>query len=377
MWRTRIQRDFGSKKINEVSSADYNNYLAKLYYQENYAYKYVEGFLKFFYLFTGIANGKDWLDDSAYNKLTRNKSTKIAMPAKKQVDNDDDNDPTIGVYTQHEIHEIAEIFKRGNCYIAFLLGYYLGVRISECFGLTWDRVDWQNGTITIDRQLTELNNSKNYALGEVKTLTSSRTIKMPETLQRELASFQREQRKRQAEAEKNGTWGNTEAIIDLFAKGNDNIVHGVDFINRKPDGKLLNPSSMKYWAKAIRAETGINFLYHSLRKTHLTMLAGLNTPVSELKFRAGHKKSSTTLAYYLKSNDVTQKILEKNINTLNCDEKFVKVIFPDGTIKAMSERKWLEFDKGSKSITSPVPHISKVIPITFDEYMAFPDKANE
>ena len=36
---------------------------------------------------------------------------------------------------------------------AYMLGKYCGLRINECFGLTWDCVDLKKGTIRVEKQM--------------------------------------------------------------------------------------------------------------------------------------------------------------------------------------------------------------------------------
>ena len=72
--------DFGDRFIDDVSVAEVNDYLSNLYYEKEYAYKYVESFLKVFYLIFGQAYSRNYLDVDAYNKLCKNKDTKIHMP---------------------------------------------------------------------------------------------------------------------------------------------------------------------------------------------------------------------------------------------------------------------------------------------------------
>lgn len=49
LWRNHISVNFGARFIDDISVAEVNDYLAKLYYDEGRSYMYVEGFLKMFY----------------------------------------------------------------------------------------------------------------------------------------------------------------------------------------------------------------------------------------------------------------------------------------------------------------------------------------
>ena len=55
LWENHLSAKFGKRFIDEISVAEINDYLAELYYTEGRAYRYVEGFLKMFYLIFGQA----------------------------------------------------------------------------------------------------------------------------------------------------------------------------------------------------------------------------------------------------------------------------------------------------------------------------------
>lgn len=319
MWENHIQKNFGEKLLSEITLADLTNYLSKLYhygddiegYVGGYAYKYVEGFLKFFYLLFGTAFRYDLIDVGRYTKMFIDKGTRLTMPKIKQEDADDMEN--VKAYTEKEIAQIEEVFKRGNCYTAFLIGFYLGVRISECFGLRFSDFNWQNHTMRIRCQMGYEDGC--FHIGPVKTLTSVREIYIPDVLFAHLEEKELEQeRTRNSNPD---AWRATEVVLDRTIDGVVGRIVGGDFINRKKNGELLTTNSIKSWAKAIKKETGINFEYHSLRKTHATMMANLNTPAIELMHRLGHKKYETTLKLYINENQLAKEIERTNINDIS------------------------------------------------------------
>ena len=79
LWRNHISKKFGSCFVEDISVSDIMDYLSMLYYQEERAYKYVESFLKMFYLIFGQAYSRGYLDVDKYNTLCVNKSTKICI----------------------------------------------------------------------------------------------------------------------------------------------------------------------------------------------------------------------------------------------------------------------------------------------------------
>ena len=80
LWRTYLKADFGKKRFNGISLGEIQDYLANKYYVEGYSYRYVESFLKMFYLFFGQAYSRNYIPAELYNQFCVNKETKIRMP---------------------------------------------------------------------------------------------------------------------------------------------------------------------------------------------------------------------------------------------------------------------------------------------------------
>ena len=89
LWVNHLCAAFGKRYIDEISAAEVVDYLTELYYNRGLSYRYVESFLKMFYLIFGQAYSRNYLAVDSYNKLCTNKDTKIHMPKLKT---DDDID---------------------------------------------------------------------------------------------------------------------------------------------------------------------------------------------------------------------------------------------------------------------------------------------
>ena len=148
LWENHIRDKFGSRYVDDITVAEVNDYLTELYYVDDYTYKYTESFLKIFYLIFGQAYSRNCLSVDIYSKLCMNKDTKIKMPKLKT-----DEDTEIVTFSEEEISLLDEYFKGTNAETAYLLGKYCGLRISECYGLKWDHVNFENNSISIDRQM--------------------------------------------------------------------------------------------------------------------------------------------------------------------------------------------------------------------------------
>ena len=307
MWKNHVQPKFGDKDINEIKITDLDDFLFNMY--QTHSYAYTEGFLKFFYLLFGYAYKLELIDGDKYYRMFGDSKTRLSMPVKEQADVEDDLEGAT-VYSDDELALIESCFKSedGNLLTAFYLGIYCGLRISECFALRWENINWEEGTITVNRQMHNVGGQ--ITLAKVKTMTAIREVIMPSFLQDYLDSFYLEQRKHKSRA--GGHYKGTERVYDEVSK---EWIVGGDFINRRPNGELLTVNSMKYWSKLIKTKVGIDFKYHNLRHTYATQCAFNNVNMLLLMKMLGHKKLDTTKRYYL--NIEVDKYRDRVLKTLN------------------------------------------------------------
>ena len=304
LWENHLRDRFGNRYVDEISSAEVVDYLSELYYDDGLAYMYVESFLKMFYLIFGQAYSRNYLDVDTYNKLCVNKNTKIHMPKLKTEDDTD-----IVAFSKEELQKLDEYFKGANSETAYLLGRYCGLRINECYGLKWDHVDFETGTILIDRQM-------QYQEGLIKmitpkTINSKRIIIMCEPLKRHL-----QEKKRQRDEDEMRFSAlrqqNRRQIQDL----DGSKIYSTDLVNCLPDGKIQTVNSMKYPTREIKEKLGIIFKYHYLRHTFGTMMAEMNTPTHLLCNQMGHGNIHVTQKYYIAISKSGMDILRRNLNQL-------------------------------------------------------------
>ena len=304
LWNNHLCTKYGKRFVDEITAAEVNDYLSDLYYVEGFSYQYTEAFLKMFYLIFGQAYSRNYLEVDAYNKLCVNKDTRIKMPKMKTEDDTD-----IVAFSREELVLLDDYFKGTNAETAYLLGRYCGLRINEAFGLKWENVDLENGTIIIDRQMQYQDGL--IKLVSPKTRNSKRTIFLCPTLQEHLKKkFQQraEDEKQFAELRKQ----KTRFIDDLDGRK----IPSTDLVNCLPDGTLQTVNSMKYPSREIKAKLGINFKYHFLRHTYGTLMAEMNTPTHLLCNQMGHGHIHTTQRYYIAVSKSGIEILQGNLNCL-------------------------------------------------------------
>lgn len=304
LWKNHLKERFGHKYLDEISVAEINDYLAELYYIENYAYKYVESFLKMFYLIFGQAYSRNYLSLDTYNKLCICKEVKIHMP-KLKVDDDLD----IVIFSQEELTILDNYFKGTNAETAYLIGRYCGLRINECYGLKWTDIDFEKGTISVSRQMQYQEGI--IKLVPLKTRNAKRTMYMNEILKTHLLSMKQlhedYDKKYYIQRQQKQTF-----VIDV----DGSLVSSLELVNALPEGKIQTVNSMKYHSRKIKSEHNITFKYHYLRHTYGTRLAELNTPTHLLCRQMGHASSKVTERYYLGMTTTGIDVLTKNLNAM-------------------------------------------------------------
>ena len=304
LWNNHIKAKFGKRYVDDISVAEVNDYLTELYYTENRAYTYTESFLKFFYLIFGQSYSRNYLSAEQYDKLCKNKDTKIHMP-KMKIDEETD----IITFSDDEMSVLSQYFTGTNAETAFMLGKYCGLRINECYGLKWCNVDFKKGIIKIDRQMQYQDGV--IKLVSLKTRNARREIVMATPLKKylqkvkqhrdEVAVLLEEQR------EQNQTF-----LMDM----GKSKISSLELVNSLDDGKIQTVNSMKYHTQKIKKLYGITFKYHYLRHTYGTRLAMLNTPMHILCNQMGHASGNVTQKYYLGNSKQGLELLKNNLNQM-------------------------------------------------------------
>lgn len=304
LWENHLMERFGNRFVDDISSAEVMDYLSELYYENEYSYQYTESFLKMFYLIFGQAYSRNFMDVDTYNKLCVNKDTKIRMPKLKT-----EEDTEIKAFTQEELNKLDRYFKGTNGETAYLLGRYCGLRINECYGLKWDNVDLEAGTIYIDRQM-------QYQDGIIKlippkTRNSRRCVYLNDILKAHLQEM-KQQREEDAVRFAELREQNQRIITDL----DGSKIPSTELVNCLPDGKVQTINSMKYHTREIKNNLHISFKFHILRHTYGTRMAEMNTPEHLLCYQMGHGNSNVTHRYYLALSPTGVNTIQENINRL-------------------------------------------------------------
>ena len=231
------------------------------------------------------------------------------------------------VVTPEQFKQIIEKFNEDtNFYLPIMLGYHCGLRIGECFGLTWDCIDFENRTLTVDKSLNYDRLGKRWYYGSPKTKTSNRTIFLGNTI---LSLLKKERKKQKENRLRYGEFYTVQHIKEIQSNGRkhkyieENFLcdgtSDVEPVCVKENGSILTSGSFRYCARVIHYELGNHsFDYHSLRHTHATILIENGANIKDVQERLGHSNIETTMNTYVHNTDSMKKesvyIFEKAIN---------------------------------------------------------------
>lgn len=229
------------------------------------------------------------------------------------------------IINMQDFNRICERFSGTPYYYAIMIGFYSGLRIGEVYGLTWEDIDFENKTLTVNkiaykrnygvdvRKVMKEKNKKEeksaWYFGTPKTETSNRTIKIGDTLLKALKEYRTQQLKNEMlygeyyrvcyKKEETDEKGNTIYRLLEMEKSVPCPFQKVNLVMRKENGEYSSSDSFKFAARVIHHELYITFNFHSLRHTHATMLIESGVSPKSVQMRLGHTDIKTTLQTYV------------------------------------------------------------------------------
>ena len=235
------------------------------------------------------------------------------------------------ILTLDDWQRIISRFPAGSRYhIPLVIGFYTGLRISEAFALTWDDIDLDNKTLTVNKQIVKRNFGadvrkaaeksdkkgmrSSWYFTSTKTPSSVRTIKFGDALCRALKQERTAQIKNELKYGEYYTIHVMKKEID--EKGNDmwcivpvqkcleSSLPRIRMVCIAELGEYTSTDSFKYCSRVIHKELLLAFDYHSLRNTHATILIESGANIKDVQIRLGHSDIQTTLQTYVHDTEV-------------------------------------------------------------------------
>jgi integrase len=169
----------------------------------------------------------------------------------------------------------------------YQLAITTGMRQGELLGLTWDDLDWNKGTLKINRQLQRIT-GEGLCLTPPKTNAGRRTIKIGIVTLSMLKEHQKSQFKNMA--------------------CRDPVWQDKNFIFAEANGAPIAPRKILKAFKRILAAAGLpDIRFHDLRHTAAAHMLANGVDLVTVSRRLGHTQASTTLNTYAHAVPGTQE----------------------------------------------------------------------
>ncbi len=321
--KTHLKPNLGFYKLSQITKPTLQDFLNKIYVEKAYSKNFLNNIRKV------LKCSFNYAVDNEYVKV--NSAANLKLPKYDEPPKD-----VAHIFTTEEINTILDRFKNNHCvYYAFLTAYCTGLRIAEVFALTWDDIDLNNKTITVNKNILKKNqvggtkqrhisgNSTTvWYFGTCKTQTSYRTIPIGDTLVNALKEYKEEQQihklnygdtymKHYKKNVINPYNNKTEIkIVNAYAEI-DVALPEVNFVFVKNNGVYEGTDSTKYPFKVIHYELGIPCRFHDFRDTHATKLIESGADIKAVSKRLGHRNIDITYNIYVR---VTEKMENETAN---------------------------------------------------------------
>lgn len=182
------------------------------------------------------------------------------------------------ILTKEQVHQFLAIAQKFPSFAFYRLALTTGMRLGELLGLKWSDINWELGTIMIQRQ-------KQYVPGvgcslvEPKTRYGRRTIKIGDSMLMVLQAHK-------------------ENIDSLRKKARSCWVE-MDLVFPNAVGRPGDASNIRLEFNHLLEQAGISRIrFHDLRHTTASILLNQKVPVIVVSRMLGHSRPSVTLDLY-------------------------------------------------------------------------------
>ena len=140
--KKHIKPNIGFYRLSQITSATLQEFINKIYVEKSFSKNFLKNILKV--LKSSFSYATDVVGYVKYNP-----ALKVKLPSYDVPESD-----SVHIFTKEEIDMTLNRFKNNSCvYYAFLTAYYTGLRVSEVFGLTWEDIDFEKKTLTVNKNI--------------------------------------------------------------------------------------------------------------------------------------------------------------------------------------------------------------------------------
>ena len=326
--KNHVKPKLGFYQLSQLTTSCIQEFINRLYVEKGFSKNFMKNILK-------VLKGSLGYATDVVGFIKENPARKVILPKYENKEEDPAH-----IFSKDEISIILDRFSKNHCmYYAILTAYYTGLRVSEVFALTWDDIDFEKKTITINKNIVKKNQNGGtkkrhisgnsltvWYFGPCKTECSYRTIDIGDTLLNALRKYKEEQIQNEKEYGDSymrhylkkvlNPYNNREEtkIINAYAEI-DVALPKVNLVFLKNNGVFEGTDTCKYPFKVIHYELGINCRFHDFRDTHATRLIESGADIKAVSKRLGHRNINITYDIYVRvtskmKNDVVDRFEE-------------------------------------------------------------------
>jgi len=215
--------------------------------------------------------------------------------------------------TIDEQKKFLEVAKRSHNYYQYALILETGLRTGELIGLTWDAINWEKRTLTVNKTLEFRHKKKDWRAGPPKTQQSYRTIPLTnrayeilKTIYDNWENHKRSEKLSQALPYMDRRTGQQKVLV----------MEDLVFINWRT-GEPAKNSSYDTLLYKLYDEAGIKrFCMHALRHTYATRAIESGMQPKVLQKLLGHASIKTTMDRYVHVTDDSMNLAVQQFERL-------------------------------------------------------------
>lgn len=275
-----IKPELGIYKLKSITTARLQEFFNKKF-KEGISRSSLDGY-------KGILSLSFKMAVHPYQLIKENPMTYIKLP--KASKSDKNSVKTVSI---EDFNRILQRFPFGHkLHIPLQIAFHTGLRASEVCGLTWDNIDFENKTLTVEKILLT-KSAKVSEFQSPKTNSSLRTIHIGDTLCNLL--------------KRNKIWQKENKL----KYGEFYIDSEHDFVCLDENGEFVTTMNFRHLCHVVNKDLGIDFNFHMLRHTHATLLFVNGANPKDIQERLGHSRIDITLNTY---SHLTKKIKKETVN---------------------------------------------------------------
>ena len=189
---------------------------------------------------------------------------------------------TAEVYDENEVQELLKVIKGTDMELPLMIAVNLGLRRGELLGLKWKHIDFENGLVSIEDNLVEVEkevSADRIVTKAPKSLSGQRVISISSALNAYLKE------------------AHTKYLKQKLKMGVDYYDGG--YVVCKENGKPYKPNSFSTKFRELLKKNNLKHIrLHDLRHTNATLMLTQGISAKVAQVRLGHSDYGTTMNTY-------------------------------------------------------------------------------